>query len=334
MSRSKGSKSRRHRGGNPTAPAPRKGSPATVDSNGGRAAARAAGRSGPRDRAARAARPTPRPPAHDPAWDLEDTPASARVAPPPLRTLVRWTLVGMFILAVAVGAGYGLSVAQDPVYGAETDVLYRVPESSGARAERDLATQQVIAQGRSVLQPVAGDAGMPVEELQEIVSVEIVGQSDVLRITMAHPDPDRAVDLAQAVADRYVRTVTEGPVADPEAATLVEAAIEDLATELAAVEEELAAVEDEPTGPATAAEGERLRAEAADLQARIDGLERLLSGSTIAPGGAEVRVLTPAYLLEEPLAPQPLRAAMAGGIGGLLAVGALGAVLARRWGYV
>lgn len=332
MSRSRSSKSR-HRGGNPSAPAARTGSPAAGDTNGGRAAARAAGRAEARNRA-RAAQPTSRPPATDSAWSIEDTPVSARVAPPPLRTLVRWALVGTLILGLAVGAGYGLSVAQDPVYGAETDVLYRVPESSGARAERDLATQQVIAQGRSVLQPVAGDAGMPVEELQEIVSVEIVGQSDVLRITMAHPDPDRAVDLAQAVADRYVRTVTEGPVTEPEAATLVEATIDELAAELAAVEEELAAVESEPADPAAVADGERLRAEAEDLQGRIDGLERLLSGSTIAPGGAEVRVLTPAYLLEEPLAPQPLRAGVAGGIGGLLVVGALGAVLARRWGYV
>lgn len=267
-----------------------------------------------------------------------DDRSATPVAGPPLVILARWILLGVCIVALAAGAGYGLSVIQAPVYGAETDVLYRVADGSGGRAERDLATQQVILQGRSVLEGLAADAGMAVEDLEDQVSVDILGQSDVLRITVAHAEASQALELARAISERYVQTVTDAPAADSDTATFVEATIEDLVDDLAGIEDELAdlvaqreaTAEEEGGSPAE----ERLQAEAQELESQISGLRALLAGSAVAPTDAEVRVITPAYLLEDPLSPQPLRAGVAGGMAGLLVVGAIGAALARRWGFM
>lgn len=272
----------------------------------------------------------PASPATRPA--TETVPAVAgddRVPAPPLASLVRWAALCLLIVVAAAGAGYGLSAVQQPVYGAQTDILYRVADGSGARAERDLATQQVILQGRSVLQPVAEEAGLAVEDLQERLSVEVVGQSDVLRVVVEHHDPAVAVDLARTISEHYVRTVADSAdAARDQAADFVQEQADELAESLEAVEAELAEL-----GAGSSAERARLETEAEELQERIAGLEDLLGGR-VAPGGAEVRVLTPAYLLEDPLAPQPLRAAVAGGIAGLVVVSALAGLLARRWGYV
>lgn len=253
-------------------------------------------------------------------------------AQPPFPTLVAWAAACLLIFAAGTGAGYGLSAIQDPVYGAEADILYRVADGSGARAERDLATQQVVLQGRAVLQPVADEAQMPVEDLQELLSVEVVGQSDVLRITMEHRDPALAVQLARDISDHYVRTVA---AAQDEAASFVEEQSAELAAALGDVEQELVDLQEEDDDAVGDTPDERrLQAEAERLRLRIAGLETLLAGAGAAtPGGAEIRVLTPAYLLDEPLAPRPVRAAVAGGIAALVVIAALGAVLARRWGY-
>jgi hypothetical protein len=44
---------------------------------------------------------------------------------------------------------------------------------------------QVVLQGRTVLGTVAGATHIPVTKLQDVVSGEIVGQANVLRITVA-----------------------------------------------------------------------------------------------------------------------------------------------------
>jgi hypothetical protein len=53
------------------------------------------------------------------------------------------------------------------------------------------------SKGQAVLGPVAGATHIPVKKLQDMVSGEIVGQTNVLRITVANPDRGTAVAPAE-----------------------------------------------------------------------------------------------------------------------------------------
>lgn len=124
-------------------------------------------------------------------------------------------LIGLSVLIVVAATSSALLVnmLSSPVYGAEAEILYRADDPSGARAERELATQQVILQGRGVLQPVAAEAGLTVEELQDKLSVDIVGTSDVLRLQVGDRDVGQAVELTESIAESYV----EGWIGDSNA---------------------------------------------------------------------------------------------------------------------
>lgn len=252
-------------------------------------------------------------------------------APAGLRLVV---LPVVIIVAAAAGALL-INFVRPPVYGAEAQILYRVADDSGARAERELATQQVILRGRTVLQPVAAEVGMSVEELQDRVSVEVVGGSDVLRLTAGDPDAGVAVEVAQAIAENYVAAREEVAAANQdEAAALVEEQIAEVSEALAGVEDELAAAAGAPEEPMTAEE-ERLADEAEALQRRLETLQDRLASLQLAPPTqeAQVRILTPAYVLEEPLSPGPLQAGAAGMMVGVLVAAMLVAVQLHRGGY-
>lgn len=193
--------------------------------------------------------------------------ARARRGLPRPSPLLRLAGVSLVIVVAATALAIVANELRSPEYGAESYILYRLDDPSGGRAERELATQQVILQGRQVLQPIAGEAGMTVEDLQEQLAVDIVGTSDVLRLRVGNTDPTLAVELTEQIATSYV-------------------------------EDQLDTLE----------EGNRARS-------------------------AEVRILTPAYLLEDPISPGPLQAGAAGMMLGLLVAGVLVAVRLQRLGY-
>lgn len=125
----------------------------------------------------------------------------------PSRRRVVIAIVVALVLLVAgpvVAALYSLT--EDRVYGGQIDVLFMpgADRSDGA-AEREMFTQQVLVRSPAVLEPVSPVVGVPLPELQEAVSVRVVEQSNVLRITVAGSDAVSATRAAQVVADEYVR---------------------------------------------------------------------------------------------------------------------------------
>lgn len=134
--------------------------------------------------------------------------------------LLRLAAVSVVIVAAATTSAILVNALRGPVYGAEAEILYRTEDPSGARAERELATQQVILQGRGVLQPVAAEADLTVEDLQEKLTVDIVGSSDVLRLRVGDRDVAEAVDLTESIADSYVRGWVDDS-SDPGSAVLL-----------------------------------------------------------------------------------------------------------------
>lgn len=89
-------------------------------------------------------------------------------------------------------------------YGGQVEFLLtpRV-ELSDAAVERALLTEEVILRSPSVLGPVAAQAGLSLESLQSKVTTGLVGQSNVLRLTVADHDQERAVSLADGIQRQY-----------------------------------------------------------------------------------------------------------------------------------
>ncbi len=247
-----------------------------------------------------------------------------------------FTLSVLAILVVLLGAGtaYGLALRQRPVYGAEAQILYGITQGASARADRELATQEVIMLGAANLQPVADEQGLSVSALQDAVTVEVIGDSDVLRLQVADPDPSAALRTAELIAEGYVGSVTASSSSElADARAVFENRIEQLSEQLAAVEgrlEELDAQRPADAGSAQTPEERRLDLQSRALQQRLGDLQDQLTSVELEQAKtADVRILAAPELLGEPLAPKPAQAAAAGALVGIAIATAMIVLLTR-----
>lgn len=138
-------------------------------------------------------------------------------------------------LVVVAGAAVGYSLLQPTIYGARADfVLTARPELSDAAVDRAMVTQTMVITGDPVLGPVATREGMALSRLRGEVSAEIVGRSDILRLTVGDQDQARALRLVRLIAAQYLGTPigsptpvagsTTGDTAPPMVATLLSGA--------------------------------------------------------------------------------------------------------------
>jgi hypothetical protein len=102
-------------------------------------------------------------------------PGNGRPAGSRLRRSVRRStlvLVALSVLVAFTGAALAYSLLLQPkVYGGQAEfVVTASPELSDAAADRAMLTQVEIVVGPTVLQPVARQAGMSVQRLQDAVS--------------------------------------------------------------------------------------------------------------------------------------------------------------------
>jgi uncharacterized protein involved in exopolysaccharide biosynthesis len=239
-------------------------------------------------------------------------------------------LLAAAIVTVSVAAALAISLAMPTVYGAKADLLVRPGgDASGFGAERDLATEQTILQGSAVLGPVADAAGMPLERLEKMVSVENPAQTNILRLTVASQDRGTAQRLAELITDEYLRRASAAGdgAADPLAAQL-ERQADSLSRTLSQTLDRLEALTRQQ-GPRAAAtsEEQRLRAAATSTLQRLGAVQDQLTALTARRlGQADVTVVVPAHLLERPLRPRPAQALAMGVLLGFLV--AAGVVLA------
>ncbi|HVM27385.1 MAG TPA: hypothetical protein VM433_06900 [Mycobacteriales bacterium] len=243
-------------------------------------------------------------------------------------------LLAVSMIVLSTLAAYFAASLQPTTYGAQVEVLYEL-SGGGQEADRELATQEVLLSSRVILAPVAEELGVPLRELAGSQDVGQVADSQVLRTVIGNEDPQLAVRLAQAVAERYVQAAGTRPVPDgmQDPASL-QARIADLNAEAAAVRAELGQLAadrvrtGQPAGaPLTPAE-RALQAQDESLAGQIRAAQdelRLVQQST-----ARARILTPAYLLDEPLGPRPVRAGAAGAMVGIVLAGALVLLVARQ----
>lgn len=251
---------------------------------------------------------------------------------PGVRTLA---LMAVVVVAVSVIAAVAFALLTPRVYGAQAEVTFQPSgDLSVFRAERDMATQQVVLQGQAVLGPVADATHIPVRKLQDMVSAEIVGQTNILQITVANPDRGTAVALAELITTQYLTRFTSASVTavDPAAAQLdrqVQALSDTISKMLDRLER--LARERRPDAPATPEE-RQLRAAITSTLHRMGVLQdELTTLDKRRFQQPDVSLLVPAHPLEEPLRPRLLQALAVGALVGLFLTAGSALALLRPW---
>jgi hypothetical protein len=236
-------------------------------------------------------------------------------------------VLAALLLVSPVGAGV-ISSLQAPVYAAEADVLYvssDVTDSQGT--ERELATQQLLLQSRPMIEAAAESSRRPAADLADSVSVDVLDQSNVLRLRVEDPDRQRAVEAAASLVDQYVDAVSEQAAASSTAAEereLLQAEVETLTTRLGEI---LAAPSGDP------ADQEAREKERMSIGQRLTELqEQILDAGlrAVQERSGRAQVFAAPSVLDEPVAPQPLRAAAGGALLGLLLATGLWTLLRHR----
>lgn len=233
---------------------------------------------------------------------------------------IPWARLGLLttvIVLIGASVGYGVSLLLPPQYSARADVLYLVTREQPTgflREDRNLTTQLVLLTSRSVLEPVARANLVPVDELDDRVTAEIVDSSEVIRIEVRDGSPEGALSLVRGIVDRYLEVGN-----NDERAALRQY----LDGELRIVLDRIADVRAD--SPVSAAELGPLVDRELSLRGQLDEL-RL---SDLA--GPASRVLVEPYALPDRVSPRPLLAAATGALSGLLIAAVVVAVLARRW---
>jgi uncharacterized protein involved in exopolysaccharide biosynthesis len=251
--------------------------------------------------------------------------------PRALRSILLVQVCVLIVVGAAIAAHLYADRRQE-VFGGRAEILYVGREiPSATEAERQMATQRALLDSASTLAPVARRFGLALNDLDQHVSVESVGDSNVLRLTVGDPDPALAVGVTQAVAESYIAQVRRGESPALEKAKgLIESRIEELAGQLSDLQRRFGYSQQQVAATQSTVEDGQLLADMQSLLGRIGSLQDRLTElevQQITDSGA--RILTRAYLLDEPLEPQPLRAAAAGAIAGLF-VACLALLVAGR----
>ncbi|KRF36855.1 hypothetical protein ASG94_05505 [Nocardioides sp. Soil805] len=231
--------------------------------------------------------------------------------------------MALLVLLAAVAVSCAYSLAATPLYIATADVLIEpsgadISASSGTKIDADeVATQVQVVTSLPVsrlVQERFSLASPP--DLSELVSVQAVGTSRILRVTAQDSSPDRAARTANIVATSYLQFREQDSVGRYEQAR------DRLAQEQADIESRLSEVnallEKNPGGQALQGERRTLIASSAQVAAQIDALTDSLT--TAAAGGELLHSAEPA---DNPVSPQIVLNLILGALVGLvLGVGA------------
>jgi uncharacterized protein involved in exopolysaccharide biosynthesis len=125
----------------------------------------------------------------------------------PLRPRFPLGLIAMACALVFLGCALipaAVSALLPRTYGGQVEFLLKPrPELSDAAVERAMLTEEVILTSPSVLGPVAAQAGLSLESLKSKVTTGLVGRSNVLRLTVADRERERAVSLVSGIQRQY-----------------------------------------------------------------------------------------------------------------------------------
>ncbi len=247
----------------------------------------------------------------------------------------RLVLLALTIVLVLLGSAGGLvgAVVLPKIYAARVEVLSSIGQDQQSgdplKQDRQLSTQLVFLKSRAVLGPVAQKEGTQFEDLDKVVSVKVVDNSEVIQVEADGPTKLAATQTLQAIMDRYLTLVSQPTAASRNLDTQLADAKTDTAQIQTRVNQLMVAVVATTATQISLNEARVQLAASLDrekaIQAKI--AERKLSGQA----GPDVQLLTPPYSLPDAVFPQPLIAAGTGALVGLIVAGGAVAVeLLRR----
>ncbi|PIE27895.1 MAG: hypothetical protein CSA58_01770 [Micrococcales bacterium] len=272
-------------------------------------------------------RTAPRAPAHPQTEEAEPEPAIwVEQGVRPSAPWWVWVITPLLVVLPALGA-FLYSAGQPEVFGARTEVLYNPPSTySRQSVEGMMNTQIARIESKEMLGPIAAAYEFDLTELGEDLEVEQVGDSTVLRLTLANEDEQLAAQVVEHIGGRYSVLVNDRGELAQERDYLrgqiapLETRYNELQTQYAsAVARERLAAQ-----AALSTEMAEVRNQITDLRGRLTDVE--LNQMT---NQASARIVSHATVLDDPLSPKPLRAVAAGLLAGLFL--AVAFVLAMKY---
>ena len=241
-------------------------------------------------------------------------------------------VLGFLMVVVGAVAGYVESSMSPDRYGARAEVYYEISQEKATgflREDRSLTTQLVLAHSRAVLEPVATANGMTVDELSSQLSVSLLGSSELIRLQVEDASPERALALVEAVVTQYL-TLTREQGTD-NARQYLETQMSQLETLVDAQRDKIEVLSAQTTNPQ---DGNVLaaRSELESLLTRQDAIAEQLDQLTVGQMTQQrIDLLTPGYVLADPVSPRPKVAAVTGALAAAVLAAVLVALIGRRW---
>jgi capsular exopolysaccharide synthesis family protein len=127
--------------------------------------------------------------------------------------LRRWWWLLLLGVAVGGGASYVVSKAMTPIYRSSTTLLVNQTQTPGVIAYNDILTSErltttyrELVTKRPVLEEVIYRLGQPedVETLRDMVSVSVIRDTQLLRLSVESDDPIQATILANGTAQAFI----------------------------------------------------------------------------------------------------------------------------------
>ncbi len=251
-----------------------------------------------------------------------------------LAVLRRWLWLVVVCTILGAASAFLVSSNMAPVYEASATLLVHQAPSAGVSdytailtSERLARTYSEMITGRPVLDAVIDqlELGQTAEELAETVEVELVRDTQLIRLSVEHNDAARAATIANALSDAFI-AYNAGLQEARYSGSLT--SVEEQIGQVSALIEQTEEAIDDLDAPETT-EG---LAELARLQTILAGYRNtyatLLQGYeemrlTAAQSTDNVIVAEAAEVPDEPVRPRVLmNTALAGVVGAMLAVGA------------
>ena len=130
-----------------------------------------------------------------------------------LAILRRWWWLLLLGIALGGGASYAVSRAMTPIYRATTTLLVNQTQTPGVIAYNDILTSERLTTTyrelltkRPVLEEVIDRLGQPkdAETLRDMVSVSVIRDRQLLRLSAESDDPAQATVLANTIAQAFI----------------------------------------------------------------------------------------------------------------------------------
>ena len=150
-----------------------------------------------------------------------------------ISTLRRWWWLLLAGMLIAGGASYGISRTLTPIYRSTATLLVNQTQVPGTIAYNDILTSERLTRTyshlinqRPVLQEVIHrlDLDTTRDQLSGMLDIDVVTDTQLLRLSVENADPALASDIANTAASVFIEQNTENKLSRPGDVSIVEVA--------------------------------------------------------------------------------------------------------------